>query len=79
MVYRTISLTFFIYVAQLTTRLSICTGRIPIIGTGGISSGQDAYEKVRAGASLVQVYTGLTYEGPPLVGRIKRELAEILE
>ena len=54
-------------------------GRIPIIGAGGISSGQDAYEKVRAGASLVQVYTALTYEGPPLVGRIKRELAEILQ
>ena len=54
-------------------------GRIPIIGVGGISSGKDAYEKLRAGASLVQVYTALTYDGPPLVGRIKRELAEILE
>ena len=55
------------------------SGRIPLIGVGGISSGQDAYEKFRAGASLVQLYTALTYEGPPLVGRIKRELAEILE
>lgn len=50
-------------------------GRIPIIGVGGISSGADAYAKIRAGASLVQLYSALTYEGPALVGRIKRDLA----
>lgn len=54
-------------------------GCLPIIGVGGVSSGQDAYEKIRAGASLVQLYTGLTYEGPPVVNKIKRELAELLE
>jgi dihydroorotate dehydrogenase len=53
-------------------------GRIPIVGVGGIASGADAYAKIRAGASLVQLYTALIYEGPRLVRRIKRELAELL-
>jgi dihydroorotate dehydrogenase len=53
-------------------------GRIPLIGVGGVSSGRDAYAKIRAGASLVQLYTALVYEGPGLVGRIKAELAELL-
>lgn len=57
----------------------LTNGKIPIIGVGGISSGQDAYEKIKAGASLVQLYTGLTYEGPPIVNKIKRELIELLE
>ena len=51
---------------------------IVLIGVGGISSGADAYEKIRAGASLVQLYTGLVYEGPGLVARIKRELLACL-
>jgi dihydroorotate dehydrogenase len=42
-------------------------GEIPIIGVGGILTGEDAREKVDAGASLVQVYTGLIYRGPILV------------
>ncbi|BBK30055.1 dihydroorotate oxidase A [Stella humosa] len=50
-------------------------GRIPIVGAGGVSSGAEAYAKIRAGASLVQLYTALVYEGPGLVGRIKLELA----
>ena len=54
-------------------------GQIPIIGVGGVSSGKDAYEKIKAGASLVQIYTALVYEGPPLVNRIKRELAQLLK
>ncbi|XP_038068303.1 dihydroorotate dehydrogenase (quinone), mitochondrial-like [Patiria miniata] len=53
-------------------------GELPIIGVGGVSSGQDAYEKIKAGACLVQLYTALAYEGPPLVKRIKRELDELL-
>jgi dihydroorotate dehydrogenase len=53
-------------------------GRIPIIGVGGIASGVDAYAKIRAGASLVQLYTALTFEGPGLVTRIKRELDALL-
>lgn len=53
-------------------------GSIPIIGVGGVSSGQDAYKKIRSGASLVQLYTALVYEGPPVVKKIKRELEELL-
>lgn len=50
-------------------------GRIPLVGVGGISSGDDAYAKIRAGASLLQLYSALTYEGPALVARIKADLA----
>ncbi|KAL8588251.1 hypothetical protein ACOMHN_057969 [Nucella lapillus] len=53
-------------------------GKIPIIGVGGISSGKDAYDKVKAGASLVQLYSALAYKGPPVVTKIKRELDELL-
>jgi len=53
-------------------------GRIPLIGVGGVGSGADAYAKIRAGASLVQLYSALVYAGPALVGRIKRELAALL-
>ena len=49
-------------------------GRIPIIGVGGISSVEDAREKIRAGASLVQIYTSFIYQGPRLVRQIAREL-----
>jgi dihydroorotate dehydrogenase len=42
-------------------------GQIPIIGVGGIASGADAVEKIAAGASLIQLYTGLVYRGPRLV------------
>nr|XP_020643953.1 dihydroorotate dehydrogenase (quinone), mitochondrial [Pogona vitticeps] len=53
-------------------------GRVPIIGVGGISNGQHALEKIRAGASLVQMYTALTYRGPPVVQAVKRELEALL-
>ena len=52
--------------------------RLPLIGVGGIGDGRDAYAKIRAGASLVQLYTALIFHGPSLVNRIKRELAEAL-
>jgi dihydroorotate dehydrogenase len=52
--------------------------RITLIGAGGIASGADAYAKIRAGASLVQLYSALVFEGPGLVARIKSELAECL-
>jgi len=54
-------------------------GKIPIVGVGGISNGQDAYTKVRAGASLIQLYTALVYQGPPVVNKIKREMEELLK
>jgi dihydroorotate dehydrogenase len=50
-------------------------GQIPIVGVGGIASGRDAYEKLKAGASLVQVYTGMVYQGPGLASKIRHELA----
>ena len=49
-------------------------GQLPIIGVGGIASPEDALEKLEAGASLVQIYTGLVYEGPALVKRINQAL-----
>jgi dihydroorotate dehydrogenase len=53
--------------------------RLPLIGVGGIASGADAYAKIRAGASAVQLYTGLVYGGPSLVQTIKAELADRLK
>jgi dihydroorotate dehydrogenase len=53
-------------------------GRLVLIGAGGIASGADAYAKIRAGASAVQLYSALVYAGPGLVQQIKRELADLL-
>jgi dihydroorotate dehydrogenase len=50
-------------------------GRLPLIAVGGIDSGAEAYRRIRAGASAVQIYSALIYGGPGLVGRIKRDLA----
>lgn len=54
-------------------------GRLPLIGVGGIRSPETAYARIRAGASLIQLYTGLVYEGPGLVRRIKEGLVRLLE
>jgi len=54
-------------------------GKIPLIGVGGISNGRQAYEKIRAGASLVQVYTALVFKGPGLVEDINAELLKLLK
>lgn len=64
--------------ALLGEMYRLTEGRVPLIGVGGVASGADAYAKVRAGASLVQLYTALVYEGPGLVARIKDELARLL-
>lgn len=53
-------------------------GKVPIVGVGGIFSGQDAYDKISAGASLIQFYTAYVYHGPPRVTKIKQELSELL-
>jgi len=53
-------------------------GKIPIIGVGGVADGKDAYDKICSGASLVQLYSALSLQGPPVVGKVKRELAELL-
>ena len=54
-------------------------GKIPIIGVGGVSSGKSAYEKLIAGASLLQLYTSLIYKGPLIAKQIKKELIKILK
>jgi dihydroorotate dehydrogenase len=53
-------------------------GKLPLIAVGGIDSGAEAWARIRAGASAIQVYSALIYEGPGLISRIKRELAERL-
>ncbi len=54
-------------------------GAVPIIGVGGVDSAEAAYAKLRAGASLVQLYTGLVYEGPGLIKQIKEGLVHLFE
>tara|TARA_Y100000817_G_C16807786_1_gene522806 strand:- start:153 stop:1202 length:1050 start_codon:yes stop_codon:yes gene_type:complete len=54
-------------------------GKIPIIGVGGVDSGESAFEKIAAGASAVQLYTGLIYKGPTIVKDIKKDLIKILK
>jgi dihydroorotate dehydrogenase len=64
--------------AVLADLYRLTEGKLPLIGVGGVASGEDAYRKIRAGASLVQLYTALVYRGPALIGRIKAELARLL-
>jgi dihydroorotate dehydrogenase len=54
-------------------------GRLPIIGVGGISTAEDAFEKIAAGASLLQAYTGFIYGGPSFAGAVNEGLAELLK
>jgi dihydroorotate dehydrogenase len=54
-------------------------GGLPLIGVGGIDSGEAALAKIRAGATLLQLYTGLIYEGQSLIAEIKRRLLRELE
>jgi dihydroorotate dehydrogenase len=53
-------------------------GRVPIVGVGGVMSAEDAYAKIRAGAALVQAYTGLVYGGPAFVKRVNEGVAALL-
>ncbi|MBV8336685.1 MAG: dihydroorotate dehydrogenase (quinone), partial [Alphaproteobacteria bacterium] len=64
--------------ALLAEMLRLTSGRLPLIGAGGIASAADAYAKIRAGASLVQLYTALVFAGPALVTKIKTGLAALL-
>jgi dihydroorotate dehydrogenase len=54
-------------------------GEIPLIGVGGIANADDAWERIRAGASLVQLYTAMVYQGPGIARRIAHGLARRLE
>ena len=54
-------------------------GKMPLIGVGGISSAENAYARIRAGASLIQIYSALVYEGPGLAAKINKGLAALLK
>jgi dihydroorotate dehydrogenase len=64
--------------ALLGEMYRLTEGKLPLIGVGGVASADDAYAKIRAGASLVQLYTALVYAGPALLGDIKAGLAALL-
>ncbi len=65
--------------AVLREMRKLTNGRVTLIGVGGIASGVDAYEKIRAGASAVQLYTALALQGPGLLEEIKRDLSVLLK
>ena len=58
---------------------NLTNGQILLIGVGGIFSGSDCYEKIKSGASLLQLYTALTYSGPYLINNIKKELVDLIK
>jgi len=64
---------------MLRKTYELTDGKVPLIGVGGISSSIDAYKKIKAGASLVQLYSALVYEGPLLVRRINNGLTDLLK
>jgi len=66
---------FKLSTAVLARAYLLAQGRLTLIGAGGVSSGAQALAKIRAGAHLVQLYTGFAYGGPALIPRIKQELA----
>ena len=54
-------------------------GAMPLIGIGGIATAEDAWERIRAGASLVQLYSAMVYEGPGIAAKIVRRLPALME
>jgi dihydroorotate dehydrogenase len=69
---------FDISTTCISEMYKLTDGKVPIIGVGGISSASQAYAKIKAGASLVQLYTGLIYGGPSLIREIKRDLGVLV-
>ena len=69
---------FRLSTAVLARAFLLAAGRLVLIGVGGVSTGEQALTKIRAGASLVQLYTAFAYAGPALIRRLKRELAAAL-
>ena len=63
----------------LKRMFELTQGKLILIGVGGIESGKDALERIKSGASLVQIYTSMVYEGPTIVNKIKRELINELK
>jgi dihydroorotate dehydrogenase len=70
---------FALSTERLAALYRLTRGRIPLVGVGGIASGADAYAKIRAGASLVQIYSAMVFGGPCLVARVKADLARRLK
>lgn len=71
-------------IRDLSTRMikkvyELTKGEVPIIGVGGIDSAETAYEKIKSGASLLQIYTGFIYQGPCIVKKINKGLTKLLE
>ena len=64
---------------MLKKMYSLTNGQIPLIGVGGISNGLECYEKIKAGASLVQLYTAIIYKGPQIISKIKLDLTNALK
>ncbi|MCB9988706.1 MAG: quinone-dependent dihydroorotate dehydrogenase [Rhodospirillales bacterium] len=64
---------------SITNFYRLTGGKLPIIGLGGVSSGKDAYEKIKAGASLIQLYTGIVYQGPWVAAQINRDLLALMK
>ena len=65
--------------AVLLQAARLAAGRLVLVGVGGVASGRDVLTKIRAGASLVQLYSALVYAGPALIGRLRRELLAALK
>ena len=70
---------FALSTRMLARAFLFAEGRLTLIGAGGVFDARDALLKIRAGASLVQLYTGFAYQGPALIPRMKRELADSLK
>ena len=58
---------------------TLTNANIPLIGVGGISNGKECYEKIKSGANLVQLYTALTFQGPKIISKIKKELVDLIK
>ena len=70
---------FDISTKQLRLAYKFTNGQIPLIGVGGVDSAETAYEKIKNGASLIQLYTGLVYNGPNLIKDINKDLSSLIE
>ena len=70
---------FEISTDQLKKVYKYTKGKIPLIGVGGVDSAEKAYKKIKSGASLIQLYTGLVYKGPKLVDEINNGLIDLLK
>ena len=70
---------FEISTKQLRMAYKYTNGKIPLIGVGGVDSAEKAYEKIKNGASLIQLYTGLVYNGPNLIKDINEDLSSLIE